>query len=191
MDERGVTGAKADALELLVADHRGFEQQLDLLLRTDVADVDARQALSRQLTRGLVEHSVAEEQVLYPAMRELLPDGDALADDGIEEHQEVERLLTEIEKIDVASQHFADMWAAIREDLTHHIADEEKKDFPALRDRLDAERLAQMGESLAEAKSNAPTHPHPHAPSKPPFNVVANAGAALLDRLRDAADGSS
>ncbi|HEX2848974.1 MAG TPA: hemerythrin domain-containing protein [Acidimicrobiales bacterium] len=188
MDERGMTGARADAIELLVADHRGFEQQLDLLLKTDVTDLEVREHLSRELIRGLIEHSVAEEEVLYPAMRDVLPNGDSLADDGIKEHQAVEVLLTEIEKIDAASQHFVDTWTKIRKDLAHHISDEEDKDFPELRRRVDEERLMQMGDALAEAKSKAPTHPHPHAPSKPPFNVVANAGAALMDRLRDKAD---
>ncbi len=187
MAERGMTGARADAIELLVADHRGFEQQLDMLVRTGVADVRAREMLSRELIRGLTEHSIAEEEVLYPAIRDALPDGDALADDGIKEHQEVERVLTEIEKTDVASNRFAEMWAEVRDELAHHIADEEEKDFPQLRDRLDEERLMEMGAALAEAKEKAPTHPHPHAPSRTPFNVVANAGAAVFDRVRDRA----
>lgn len=188
MEERGTTGAKADAIELLVADHRGFEQQLHRLLLTDVADTKMRETLSRDLIAGLIAHSGAEEQILYPAMRDVLPDGDALADDGINEHQEVERLLTDIEKIDVASHTFHETWAKIRDALAHHIADEEQKDFPALRARLDEERLMQMGEALADAKASGPTHPHPHAPTKPPFNVVANAAAGLVDKIRDRAD---
>jgi hypothetical protein len=36
----------------------------------------------------------------------------------------------------------------------------------------------------------APTHPHPHAPSTPPGNVVAGAAASIVDKARDALRGN-
>jgi hypothetical protein len=37
------------------------------------------------------------------------------------------------------------------------------------------------------AEKAAPTHPHPQAPSKPPFNLVLGPIATIVDRVKDAA----
>jgi hypothetical protein len=46
-------------------------------------------------------------------------------------------------------------------------------------------RHATAEEKVAVAKALAPTRPHPHAPNRPPLNVLAGAGAAIVDRARD------
>jgi hypothetical protein len=44
-----------------------------------------------------------------------------------------------------------------------------------------------MGQAMEKAKALAPTHPHPKAPNEPPGNIVAGLGAAVIDKVRDAA----
>jgi hypothetical protein len=39
---------------------------------------------------------------------------------------------------------------------------------------------------MANLKKTAPTHPHPRSPDEPPGNIIAGAGAALMDRALDA-----
>jgi hypothetical protein len=48
------------------------------------------------------------------------------------------------------------------------------------------ERLAEMGEALAEAKKVAPTRPHPRMPDEPPGNLLGAPAAALVDKALDA-----
>jgi hypothetical protein len=61
------------------------------------ADVERRQQLTEKVIIELVRHSVAEEAYLYPAVRELTPGGDELADREIAEHAEAEETMKRLE----------------------------------------------------------------------------------------------
>jgi hypothetical protein len=65
------------------------------------------------------------------------------------------------------------------------VAEEEGKVFPALRSNAKEDELMELGEKIAHAKTMAPTHPHPNAPSTPPGNIVAGPLAAVADKVRD------
>ena len=67
--------------------------------------------------------------------------------------------------------------------------EEEAELFPLLTEHLGHDALDALGTRLAAAKALAPTRPHPNAPNRPPFNVLAGAGAAIVDRARDAITG--
>lgn len=66
-----------DVVEVLMHDHREVEGMFTQLEST--TNADQRADLVEQVTIELVRHSVAEEQWLYPAVRDTLPDGDGLA----------------------------------------------------------------------------------------------------------------
>jgi hypothetical protein len=70
--------------------------------------------------------------------------------------------------------------------VRHHVEEEEKELFPKLAKAFDKERLAEMGDAMAEAKRMVPTHPHPRMPDEPPGNLLGAPGAALVDKALDA-----
>jgi len=57
--------------------------------------------------------------------------------------------------------------------------------FPQLNKLLGRARLDEIGEAMAKARKTVPTPPHPRSPDEPPANLVAGAGAGLLDKARD------
>ncbi|MGW5687970.1 hemerythrin domain-containing protein [Nonomuraea sp. NPDC003754] len=75
-----------DVIAVLTHDHREVERMFTELEQLGTADVDRRQTLTEKVIIELVRHSVAEEAYLYPAVRDLLPDGDQLADRELAEH---------------------------------------------------------------------------------------------------------
>src|SRR5919202_5431121 len=85
-----------DAISVLMNDHRHVET---LFGRFEVsAGTGApRDEVVQEIVRELSIHAAIEEQVFYPALREKLPDGDALADHAIEEHQEAKEILAELD----------------------------------------------------------------------------------------------
>ncbi|MDQ1373854.1 MAG: hypothetical protein QOJ09_1192 [Actinomycetota bacterium] len=182
----GITGASADAIELLIADHRTVEQ---LFKQFEAARSDAHVArhLADEIVKELSIHAVIEEQVLYPTIRKVLPDGGRVADHAIQEHQEVKDLLTLVDGKDVADPDVRATLAKIKQVVEGHVAEEESELFPQLREQCDQEHLQKMGDAMEKAKAIAPTHPHPHAPNEPPLNIVAGLGAAIIDKVRDAA----
>src|SRR5438046_2330132 len=69
-----------DAITLLITDHREVEQLFHQLESQPPGPSEDEPA--RQVTRELSVHAAIEEQVLYPAMRSALPDGDAFGRRG-------------------------------------------------------------------------------------------------------------
>ncbi len=154
----------------------------------DIA-VDQRQQLVEQVTIELVRHSVAEEQWLYPAVRQLVADGDTIADKELAEHAEVEEALKGLEQLPAQEPAYADAVAAMMADVRHHLKEEEGELFPKLVAASSPEELRELGAKIEKAKKVAPTRPHPSSPSTPPANRILDPGAGLIDRLRDALTG--
>lgn len=84
-----------DIIAELVTDHREVEE-LFSKLETELSPEERQDALEEVITE-LVRHSVAEEAWLYPAVRERLADGNAIADKEVAEHLEVEQMMKQLE----------------------------------------------------------------------------------------------
>ena len=177
------TFTEQDAIELLTSDHAEVEQ---MFVQIEAApEGETRDRLVQGVIRELSVHAAIEEQILYPAMRRALPNGDALVEEAIEEHQQVKDTLAAIERADNPTERDP-LLVQLIGNVRHHVEEEENELFPQLRASIDQEQLRTMGSELAAAKKMAPTHPHPHAPNTPPGNVVGGAAAALIDKARDA-----
>ncbi|WP_269859418.1 hemerythrin domain-containing protein [Streptomyces sp. RPT161] len=177
-------GHGADVIAELTADHREVEDLFQQIERIAPADSE-RKHLVDQLTTELVRHAVAEEQHLYPAVREHVPDGDALADKEITDHKRVESLLKDLEARDADDPDFAHLLVKLRTEVTAHVQDEEGNLFVKLRASCHPYVLELLGEKIRTAKKTAPTRPHPGSPSTPPANKLLAPGIGLVDRVRD------
>lgn len=172
----------------LTSDHREVE---DLFARIEAVPSghEDRKRLMDQVTIELVQHAVAEEAYLYPAVREHLSNGNPLADKEIEDHAAVERTLKELEGCTPDDARFDQLFNTLRDEVTSHVQDEENNLFVQLRATCSQEILDQLGDKIRTAKKTAPTRPHPSAPDQPPLNKLLAPGAGLVDRVRDFVSG--
>ena len=172
-----------DAIALLTTDHAEVEEMFKQI--ESLPEGEARSEAVAGAVRELSVHAAIEEQVLYPAMRKALPDGDHLVQEAIEEHQAVKETLAAIERADSPSERDPHLVSLIG-NVRHHVDEEETELFPKLRASITTSELQELGAKLASAKKLAPTHPHPNAPNTPPGNLVGGVAAAVLDKARDA-----
>lgn len=172
-----------DVVRLLEEDHRLVEARFAALASAGAA---TRGELFWKLTNDLVRHEVAEETVVYPALRKL-PGGDQIADARIAEQSEAEEQLAKMEKMDAESPEFVRELAGLKAAVLEHARAEEETAFALLLGAVAPDERTALGQRYVKAKDAAPTHPHPHAPDTPPGNVVLGPVAALVDRVRDAA----
>ncbi len=175
---------RADILDLLLSDHEAVKGQFALL---DKAGPEEREPLFCELVQDLIRHEVAEEIVLYPAIRSDAPHGDAEAAPRLKEQAAAEEKLAILEKTDPTSNEFAQQLSKLEDAVLRHAEAEEREIFPLLRAVEDDEERIALGARYDRAKASAPTHPHPHAPDTPPGNLVVGPVAALFDKARDAA----
>ncbi|MCB5164261.1 hemerythrin domain-containing protein [Streptomyces bambusae] len=176
-------GHGGDVIAELTADHDEVREFLRQIRRT--AAGDERRTLADKMTIELVRHSVAEEEYLYPAVRDHIDGGDAVADKEIADHARVEQLLKELQDLDSSGAGFADTMNAVEAEVLAHLREEEGTLFPALRRACPQEDLEDLGDRIRRAKKTAPTRPHPGLPSEPPANKLLAPGLGLVDRVRD------
>ena len=159
-----------------------------LLRELDGSTGTEQERVLRRIDRLVFSHAFAEETVLWPAIRRVLPDGDALTLRIEEEHQEVNQLVSELETLGHDDPRRAPTLARLVQVLDEDVRDEEDVLFPRLQEALDASALRRLGRQWEVARRVSPTRPHPTVSRRPPGNAVSGLPLSLLDRSRDLVD---
>ena len=129
-----------DAFQILIDDHRKVDQMLQQIGSTD--DTQKRMALVRQLADALTRHAVAEENVIYPAVRQKSLTGlDAMT--SVKDHADIKTYLYVLQNTTDKAE-WQEQFEALKEEIKSHVEQEESDMFPALRAELSAEELAKM-----------------------------------------------
>ncbi|MCF3128938.1 hemerythrin domain-containing protein [Streptomyces olivochromogenes] len=181
-------GHGGNVIDELVTDHREVEEIFGKIEALPPGAKD-RKVYADQATMELVRHSVAEEAYLYPAVREHVAGGDALADKEIEDHSKAEQIMKDLEGCEADDPRFDLLMGSLMSEVRMHLSDEEQNLFPRLRAACPPGALDDLGDKVRRAKKIAPTRPHPSAPDEPPANKLLAPGVGLVDRLRDAMSG--
>jgi hemerythrin superfamily protein len=178
-----------DAITFLKDDHQTVEQLFKRFEKAgDNAHVQKRQIVDR-IIEELSVHAAIEEQVFYPVARASVPDTEDIALESLEEHHVVKWVLDELVDMDPAHERFDAKVTVLIENVRHHVEEEEGEFFPKVREHLGRNELAEIGETLAEAKKTAPTKPHPRMPDTGPANAVAGTITGVVDRVGDNING--
>lgn len=140
--------AQMDALSLLKKDH---ELVKDLMNKMDKEkDTDELQSMFEQLVDELSIHERIEEDIFYPALQKL-PKAKEDVLEAFEEHHLVDEI---VKQMDVETDD--DKWRAkftvMKENVEHHIKDEEDKLFPKAEELLGPEKLGALGVKMADLK---------------------------------------
>lgn len=164
-------------------DHRQIEQAYNKIMTN--TDPDTRERWQNQFVWELARHSIAEEIVVYPAFEMHLNDGMEMAEKDRTEHQSIKEKLYEFQKMSPSSDSFIPALQSIWESLSQHIKEEERDDLPALEGVLDEEASRQLSTAFSRTKHFVPTHSHPSAPDKPPYETAAGMLSTPIDKLKD------
>ncbi|HYX44170.1 MAG TPA: hemerythrin domain-containing protein [Acidimicrobiales bacterium] len=175
-----------DAIALLRQDHRDVERLFKQFEKAGPRAHKTRRNVVDKVIKELSVHAVIEEQVFYPAVREAVEETEDTVLESLEEHHIVKWTLSELDGMDPEAERFVPKMTVLMESVRHHVEEEEDELFPKVREAMSRKQLAELGEAMEEAKKTAPTRPHPRAPDTPPGNLVAGAGAAVVDKVRDA-----
>jgi hypothetical protein len=176
-----------DVVRFLEEQHDQIEAAFEQVL---AAIGEERKERFVALRRLLAVHETAEEEIVHPAARRALPDGDVIVDARLQEENEAKKVLAELEDLDVGSAEFERQFALLQSSVLLHARAEEQNEFEQLVGVLDTERLDKMRKAVSFAESVAPTRPHPGIES-PVANMLAGPFASMLDRARDAIAGKS
>ena len=173
----------------------GFLKEQHEQIKALFAEVSMKQGKARKhsfyaLRRLLAVHETAEEEIVHPAARRCLPDGNEVVAARLREENAAKKLLSDLEHLDVDSVEFETKFQTLRTSVIAHAESEEQTEFERLGSHLKKDRLDRMRRTVELAESIAPTRPHPGVES-PMANMLAGPFVAMVDRLRDALTGKA
>jgi len=140
-----------DAMSLLKEDHRKVKKLLVELESTTERGVKTREELFAKVKQELVVHEAIEEEIFYPALKEH-PKTKEIALEGYEEHHVVDTVMAEIEGVAYDDEKWGAKFTVMKENLEHHIEEEEGEMFKQANQVFDEDELAQLGESMKARK---------------------------------------
>jgi hypothetical protein len=143
-----------DAITMLKADHDKVKELLTELDSTTERGVKRRTELFATIKRELTVHEVIEEEIFYPALREH-PKAKDIVLEGYEEHHVVDLLMGELSALDVSDETWGAKATVMKENVEHHIEEEEGEMFKAARQVFDAAELKELGVRMAARRETA------------------------------------
>jgi hemerythrin-like domain-containing protein len=173
----------SDVITIIENDHREVERLFAAYAQA--ASPTDKDRLLDEIRLALAPHAAAEEILVYPTLRRTAPNGGGQASHAIDEHQEIKRILSEVDKMSTDDPQRDQKVADLQRAVEHHVEEEESQLLPSLRAALDAQRLEDLGELFQSMKPLLPTHPHPLVPGTATGQLLAGPLASVADRIRD------
>jgi hemerythrin-like domain-containing protein len=138
-----------DVVDLILADHREFEELLRELRNREVD----RAAVLGDLADLLVAHAETEEREVYPTLEHEAPQEADEIRHGAEEHAEGHEALLALLRADPSDHDtFEDALEELSEALTHHLDEEERDVLNAARENVADDQRAQLGRAFRQVR---------------------------------------
>jgi hemerythrin superfamily protein len=143
-----------NAITMLKQDHDAVKKLLDELERTTERGVKTRQELFARLKSDLTVHEVIEEEIFYPALREH-PKAKDIVLEAYEEHNVVDSIMGEMSALPVDDETWGAKATVMKENIEHHIEEEEGEMFKQARRVFDEAELEELGARMAARRETA------------------------------------
>jgi Hemerythrin HHE cation binding domain len=143
-----------NALTLLENDHKKMRKLLGELESTTERGIRTREELYSTIKGELLVHEAIEEEIFYPALKEH-PKAEDIVLEGYEEHHVVDVVMAELEGLPVDHESWGAKAKVMKENVEHHMEEEEGEMFKQARSVFDADELEELGERMAARKARA------------------------------------
>jgi len=143
-----------DAITLLKTDHDKVKRLLTELESTTERGVKTRSELFATIKGELTVHEIIEEEIFYPELK-AHPRAKDIVLEAFEEHHVVDLLMGELEALDVSDENWGAKALVMKENIEHHIEEEEGEMFRQARRVFDAQELEDLGARMASRKESA------------------------------------
>ena len=143
-----------DALTMLQDDHDKVRKLLRDLEKTTERAEKGRAELFSTIKGELTVHEIIEEEIFYPALRDH-PKAKDIVLEGYEEHHVVDLLMGELEALDVTDESWGAKAIVMKENIEHHIEEEEGEMFRTARSVFDKAELEALGERMEARRREA------------------------------------
>ena len=150
---------KQDAIALLKADHASVKKLFTEQEKAAKHDSHGRydgqekQDTFNQIKAALTVHATIEEEIFYPTVKKARSENvkDEVRE-AYEEHKQIKSLLAKIASLTPADETYDMKIKVLKENVEHHVKEEEGEMFPDAKKFLGEKRLVKLGEQLEARK---------------------------------------
>lgn len=161
-----------DAIVLLKNEHQEIRKVFKAFQEAGDAAYKTKGRLVDQMIELLTVHTYIENEIMYPRVRDLLPDLEDDVLESYEEHHVADVLVMELAAMKPEDERFDAKTTVLIENVTHHIEEEEEHWFPKVREGLGRTVLQEMGADMIEARKTAPRRPSQPSALKKTIDAV-------------------
>jgi hemerythrin-like domain-containing protein len=148
-----------DAIVLLKNDHKEIRKVFNDFENAGPRAHVAKGRLVDRMIELLTVHTYLENEVMYPRVREALPDLEDDVLESYEEHHVADVLVTELASMSPDDERFTAKTMVLIESVRHHIEEEEQDWFPQVRAGMGRKVLQELGAEMLALKETAPRRP--------------------------------
>jgi hemerythrin superfamily protein len=144
---KAAAGAKEDdmnAIKLLKQQHREVEALFKQLAKGKSAG--PRRKAFEKIADALAVHATIEEKYFYPSVRQRATEGILL--ESLEEHLAIKRVIADLLDLDASDATFDAKIKVLKDEVEHHVEEEEGGLFPKVAKLLDDDDLETIGEAM-------------------------------------------
>lgn len=165
---------KMNAVEMLKADHRKVEELFEKYEKARGKKAD----IAKKICLELIVHSMIEEEIFYPACREVGVEEDKM-DEADVEHDGAKVLIAELEHGSPDDDYYDAKVKVLSEEIKHHVKEEEMRDGMFAQAKAKGVDLDAVGEQMAARKKQLMAE---FDVDSLPMPVIRTMSAAALER---------
>ncbi|HEX7197721.1 MAG TPA: hemerythrin domain-containing protein [Candidatus Limnocylindria bacterium] len=143
-----------NAITMLEEDHAKMRKLLDELESTTERGLKIRAELFSTIKGELTIHEIIEEEIFYPELK-AHPKAKDIVLEGYQEHHVVDLIMKELEEVPVDDESWGAKAKVMKENVEHHMEEEEGEMFKQARSVFDRAELDDLGERMAARKESA------------------------------------
>jgi hypothetical protein len=143
-----------NALTMLMDDHDKMKKLLNELESTTERGLKIRAELFSTIKGELTIHEIIEEEIFYPELK-AHPRAKDIVLEGYQEHHVVDLVMKELEAMPVDDESWGAKAKVMRENVEHHMQEEEGEMFKQARAVFDRAELEDLGERMEARRRTA------------------------------------
>ena len=158
--QRKAAASQPDALEFLKSQHREVEDLFKQFEKLgDEGPSEEKEPIVRMACEKLTVHASIEEEIFYPAAREI-EDAESLLNEAEVEHNTAKDLIATLDSMDASDPMFSATFTVLSEYIKHHVKEEEGELFTKVKksdldlDALGQELAAQADELMSTQEAS-------------------------------------
>ena len=135
-----------NAIDLLEQQHREVEELFEEFEGAGENAKKTKERVCRELSDQLAMHAEIEEKLFYPESKQ--ENTEEILRESVEEHLSMKRILADLMDVGSGDDQFDAKMSVLKEQVEHHVEEEEKELFPKVRKSLSKKELEELGDRM-------------------------------------------